>query len=143
MKVPLHLKRRGEVHSADAFLLSAATFAPVAKLLAHLPGAKVHPVRGGFLVLPQERSERSVGGVIRLQRIGGDLFIPTSGILAPSLLPDEIAALTGERGLIVLPDRSILEFDPRSPLPVSRWLAAPVRLETWQSFPEPPPARNA
>src|SRR5439155_1193069 len=54
-------------------------------------------------------------------------------------LTDEVAALTRDRGLVVLPGGEVLAFDPDRPLPVGTWLvAARVRRSEWQPFPPRP-----
>src|SRR5207248_6360372 len=88
--------------------------------------------------VPRERSGRNLPGAVRLRRLAADLFIPIDADLSPALLPDEAAALTRDRGLVVLPGE-VLAFDPANPLTVDRWLApARVRREGWQPFPPRP-----
>lgn len=142
MKVPLRLARTAAPPAAaDAFLLFASDLAPLADAcsrLAHdLP--PIFRVRGGFLFVGREGLARPLPGTVRLRRVGADLFVPVDASLLPALLPDEMAALTRNRGLVVLPDRSVLAFDPHAPLPVGRWLA-PARVErrAWEPFPSPP-----
>jgi hypothetical protein len=139
MNVPLRLKRKfAPDREADAFLLRAADFTPLAHAIRTLPQVQVHPVAGGFLLLPSGPTSADVNGAIRLRRLGGDLYVPHDAVLLPSLLPDEIAGLTRDRGLVVLPDRSVLEFDSRQSLPVSRWLACRVERSTWEPLPPAP-----
>lgn len=140
MNVPLRLLRREASAAADAFLLFAADFGPLAaaceRLGPQLPA--VFPVRGGFLLVPPTGT-KAVPGAVRLRRVSGDLFIPADSVLSPTLLPDEIAALTSDRGLVVLPGAQVLSFDPNAPLPVGCWLApARVNRGTWEPFPSPP-----
>ncbi|MFO0805549.1 MAG: hypothetical protein U0791_20800 [Gemmataceae bacterium] len=143
MNVPLHVKRRFEpADSADALLFRAASFAPLLTAIRIAPGAKVLPVHGGFVLLTSDGIREFVPGAIRLRRIGGDLFVPHDAILVPALLPDEVASLTRDRGLVVLPDGGILAFDPGAPLPVSRWLVMPVRRGTWEPLPPAPELAN-
>jgi hypothetical protein len=140
VEVPIRLARREEALPADAFLLFADGPVPLAaacERFAELP--EVFPVRGGFLLVPRGGGLHPAPAAIRLRRLSGDLFIPADADLLPSLLPDEAAALTRERGLVALPGGTVLAFDAGSPLPVSRWLApARVRRAEWKPFPRRP-----
>jgi len=135
VEVPFRLTRREDAFAADAVLVFADGFAPVA---AAVGGAapQVFPVRGGFLLI----GAGAVPGAIRLRRLAGDLFIPADADLVPALLPEEAAGLTRDRGLVFLPGGPVLAFDPAAPLPTSRWVApAVVTRDEWGPLPEPPP----
>lgn len=137
MEVPFRLTRRDAPLAADAVLVFADGFAPVAAAVVGL-GVEpaVFPVRGGFLLVPGG----AVPGAVRLRRLAGDLFLPADADLIPALLPEEAAGLTRDRGLVFLPGGSVLAFDPAAPLPTSRWVAPPVvRRAAWGPLPEPPP----
>lgn len=141
MQVPLRLARREAAATADAFLLPADGFGPLADAGAKLGDAlpDVYPVRGGFLLVPRQTSARPPAGAIRLRRVSGDVFVPADGVLLPALLADELTALTRDRGLVVLPGGEVLVFDPGAPLPVGKWLApARARRGDWQPFPPRP-----
>jgi tetratricopeptide (TPR) repeat protein len=59
--------------------------------------------------------------------------------LTPALHPEEILALTRDRGLVVLPPGRALAFDPDQPIHVSWLVSGSVqRADTWQAFVEPP-----
>ncbi|HYH67393.1 MAG TPA: hypothetical protein VD866_22030, partial [Urbifossiella sp.] len=68
MEVPFRLTRRDDALAANAVLVFADGFAPVA---AAVGGAapQVFPVRGGFLLI----GAGAVPGAIRLRRLAGDL----------------------------------------------------------------------
>jgi hypothetical protein len=142
VNVPLKLARRSDApEAADAFLLFAGGYGELADACARLGAATpaVYPVRGGFLLVPPHEEARPLPGAVRLRRPSGDLFIPADAALSPALLPDEVAALTRDRGLVLLPGGEALAFDPSAPLPVGRWLAPPrVRRADWEPFPAPP-----
>jgi tetratricopeptide (TPR) repeat protein len=143
MELPLRLARRDTPPAAaDAFLLIADGFDQLAATCLWLGGEAlpvVHPVRGGFVLVPPEGTSRPVPGAVRLRRVTGDLFTPADADLLPRLLPDEIASLTAERGLVVLPGGEVLAFDPARPLRVDQWLApARVRRSAWGPFPPRP-----
>jgi len=135
VEVPFRLTRRDDALAANAVLVFADGFAPVA---AAVGGAapQVFPVRGGFLLI----GAGAVPGAIRLRRLAGDLFIPADADLVPALLPEEAVGLTRDRGLVFLPGGPVLAFDPTAPLPTSRWVApAVVTRDEWEPLPEPPP----
>ncbi|WP_439620514.1 hypothetical protein [Gemmata sp.] len=141
MDVPFRLTRRDAPAPADAFLLLATDARELAMACACL-GANVpavFAVRGGFvLVPPAGHDARHVPGAIALRRLMGDLLIPADAELVPALLPDEAAALTQARGLVVLPGGEVLAFDPQ-PLRVTQWLRpVVVRRDDWQPFPPRP-----
>ncbi len=129
MDVPIRLVRRAAPRpTADAFLLPAADPAPLAAAAARLADwPQVFAAGGGFLLVPPAAEPGPVPGAVRLCRLWGDLFAPADADLLPALLPDEAAALTRDRGLIVLPGGTVVAFDPAAPLPVTRWLA-PARV---------------
>jgi tetratricopeptide (TPR) repeat protein len=138
--VPFRLTRREVPAAADAGLLCAGGFGPLAAACARLGGdalPAVFAVRGGFLTVP--RGGVLPHGVVRLRRVAGDLFVPADADLVPALLPDELVGLTRDRGLIVLPGGTVLAFDPRCPLAVGDWLKpAAVRRAEWRPFPPRP-----
>lgn len=136
MDVPLRLTRRDTPAPADAAFVPADGFEPIAAAVVRAGAApEVFAVRGGFLLVPGD----GAAGAVRLRRLGGDLFVPADADLVPALLHDEIAGLTRDRGLVVLPGGTVLAFDPRAPLPVRRWVApAAVRRDEWEPLPEPP-----
>lgn len=140
MDVPFRLTRRDEPAPADAVLVLGGGAGPVAAAVAQLgPLPGVFAVRGGFLLVPRDAGAAAVPGAVRLRRLAGDLFIPADADLIPTLLPDEAAALTRDRGLVVLPAGPVLAFDPTTPLPVGRWLTpAAVRRSAWEPLPTPP-----
>jgi hypothetical protein len=137
MQVPLRLARRNSAATADAFLLSADGFGPLANACARLDELpEVYAVRGGFLLVPRQAPARPPAGAMRLRRVSGDAFIPAASTLLPALLGEEVTALTRDRGLIVLPGGEVLGFDTARPLEVGTWLApARVRRSEWQPFP--------
>jgi hypothetical protein len=135
--VPLRLARRDGAATADAFLLIADGFGPLADACAKLGDLpEVYRVRGGFLLVPRQAPARPPAGAIRLRRVSGDAFVPADSTLLPALLADEVTTLTRDRGLVVLPGGEVLGFDPARPLAVGSWLApARVQRGEWQTFP--------
>ena len=143
MELPLRLTRRdAPPAAADAFLLFADGFDRLTAACLRLGGATlpvVHRVRSGFVLVPPEGTHRTIPGTIRLRRIAGDLFTPADADLMPRLLPDEIASLTQDRGLVVLTGGGVLAFDPARPLRIEHWLApVRVRRSDWEPFPPRP-----
>jgi tetratricopeptide (TPR) repeat protein len=143
VEVPFRLTRREtEATSADAFLLFADGFGPLATACARLGGEhlpRIYSIQGGFLLVARDGQPASLPGTIRLRRLSGELFLPADADLSPALLPDESAGLTRERGLVFLPGGEIVAFDPGEELTADRWLApAQVRRAEWQPFPPRP-----
>jgi tetratricopeptide (TPR) repeat protein len=143
VEVPFQLARRQtQAAAADAFLLIADGFGPLAAACARLGGRQlpqVYPIRGGFLLVARDGKPPSLPGAIRLRRLSGELFLPADADLSPALLPDESEGLTRERGLVFLPGGEVLAFDPSNELTADRWLApAQIRRGEWQPFPSRP-----
>jgi hypothetical protein len=141
VQVPLRLARRDSPPAADAFLLLAEGFGPLADACAKFGDVlpHVYSVHGGFLLVARASPARPPVGTIRLRRLTGDAFILADSALLPSLLTDEVTALTRDRGLVVLPGGQVFAFDPTRPLPIGDWLAvARVRRSEWQPFPPRP-----
>jgi tetratricopeptide (TPR) repeat protein len=138
--VPFRLTRRDEPVPADAVLILGVGAGPVAAAVAQLgPLPGVFAVLGGFLLVPRDAVAAAVPGAVRLRRLAGDLYVPADADLIPTLLPDEAASLTRDRGLVVLPAGPVLAFDPTASLPVGRWVApAAVRRSAWEPLPTPP-----
>ncbi|VTT96819.1 cyclic nucleotide-binding protein : Uncharacterized protein OS=Singulisphaera acidiphila (strain ATCC BAA-1392 / DSM 18658 / VKM B-2454 / MOB10) GN=Sinac_2117 PE=4 SV=1 [Gemmataceae bacterium] len=141
MDVPFRLTRRDAPAPTDAFLLVSADVNELARACAGLGDnvPAVFAVSGGFvLVPPAGHDARHVPGAIALRRLTGDLYVPADAELMPALLPDEAAALTQARGLVVLPGGEVLAFDP-TPLAVTQWLRpVVVRRDDWHPFPPRP-----
>ena len=140
--VPFRLTRRDQPAAADALLLVADGFGPLAAAIARwgtCPPAGVFAVAGGFMIVPGAESARSTTGAVPLRRLGGDLYVPADADLLPVLLSDEMADLTRDRGLIILPSCTVLTFDPDRPLRVADWLTAGnCRRGAWVPFPPRP-----
>jgi tetratricopeptide (TPR) repeat protein len=139
--VPFRLTRRTAPAAADALLVRGDGFGPVVAAVVRLGSAPaVFPVRGGFVLVPCEPDPPPIPGAVRLRRLAGDLYVPADADLVPSLLPDEAAALTRDRGLVFLPGGPVLAFNPTAPLPAGSWVAPPaVRRAEWEPLPTPPP----
>jgi tetratricopeptide (TPR) repeat protein len=139
VEVPLRLARRENPAATDAFLLLADDPAPLASACERLGAAalpEVYLVRGGFLIVPRFGEAPPIPGAVRLRRLAGDLFAPVDAALLPALLPDEVASLTRNCGLVALPGGEVLAFDPANPLAVRGWLVPPqVRRAGWEPFP--------
>ncbi len=136
MKLPLRLAKLDPPAPADAAVLFAHDPADLVRLCTQFPMfPTVFRVAGGFLLFANGPTWPA--GVVKLRRLGGDLFVPADAELLPRLLPDEIVGLTQTTGLVVLVD-TVLAFDPTHPLRPGEWLRpARVRREAWQSFPLP------
>lgn len=141
MKVAFQLHRLPTVEptSPDALLLPTLTPAELLSLLAalgHDPIPRLHLVEGGFLLIASQTIRNIPVGAVALRRLGRHLYLPTDALLSPSLLEDEAAGLTRERGLMFLPGGRVLEFEPTTPLPLSAVLTVgEIRRSDWRPFP--------
>ncbi len=141
MKVAFRLRKRSEPAAADALLLPAPDLAALMSLLARIgtdPLPRVHAVAGGFLLVLRRPTAGAFPNVVRLRRLGSNLFAPVDADLVPPLLGDEAAALGRDRGLVFLPGGAVLAFAPDRPLPPSALVTAPVARPGWQPLPERP-----
>ncbi|QEL19626.1 hypothetical protein [Limnoglobus roseus] len=137
MNLPLRLVKRETLGSADAAVVFTDDPAALVGVCAKLPAfPTVFRVAGGFLLFASVSAWPA--GVVKLRRLGGDLFVPTDAELLPRLLPDEMVGLTETVGLVVLVTGA-LAFDPMKPLYPAEWLRpARLRRESWQPLPAPP-----
>jgi hypothetical protein len=140
MKVPYRLRRRARAEPATALLLPSHRPADVLRLCERLgcdPLPAVYAVADGFLLKLPRPAPGGVAGCVRLRGLSAHLLLPVDADLEPGLLPDEVAALVRERGLVFLPGGRVLEFAPSRPLPLAALLAAPVRRAPWRPLPRP------
>jgi hypothetical protein len=142
MRVPFRLRRGPEAAPATALLLPSHRPEDLVVLCTRLgldPLPLVYPVADGFLLKLRRPIKDSVGGVIRLRELAGNLFLPADAELVPGLLEDEAAALVSRRGLVFLPGNRVLEFALDRPLSLAS-LVGVDRLErrSWTSLPVPP-----
>lgn len=102
------------------------------------PLPRVHQLANGFLVRLDAPAPRAFAGAVRLGEIAGNVYAPLDAELTPALLPDEVRGLTGDKGVVCLPD-GFFAFDPSTPLALSGVLTADgVRRRKWQPLPQPP-----
>ena len=137
--VPPRLARREAAAPTDAFLLRDPARLPATlSALGPKPPA-VFRVAGGFLLVPADAYPHRLPAAIPLRRLAGDLYTPADADLVPTLLPDELAALTRDRGLVVLPGQT-LGFAADRPLAPADWLQLPpVARDAWGPLPDPEP----
>lgn len=143
--VPFQLRRRGQLQPADFLLVETDHASVLLKAVSELVTGdepsppRIYAVSTGFLLELPNPCRRARAGAIRLRRAGGHLLIPVDAELSPALLPDEIAALTRDRGLVYLPGGRVLRFDPENPVSAAG-LLAPVLIERngWSPLPSPP-----
>lgn len=134
VRVPFHLRRRPDPAAVAALLLGSDDPAVLLAACARLAEPTVFPVRGGFLVVADD-VPAGCGG-IRLRRLSENCYLPADADLVPALLPAEAIDLTARRGLVCLPGRDPLAFDPGRPLPPAAFLAVPKpRRDDWEPFP--------
>src|SRR5205823_483807 len=74
----------------------------------------VFPVAGGFLLVA-DAVPPGVPHAVRLRRLSENFYLPADADLVPALRPPEAVDLTAGRGLVVLPNRDPLAFDPARP----------------------------
>ena len=141
LRVPFRLMRRDEPAPAAAVLLTSDDPVRLLGACARLADPLVFPVAGGFLILA-ESIPAAVPHAIRLRRLCENGFLPVDADLVPALTQAEAVDLTAARGLVFLPDRDPLAFDPSHPLRPAALLPIPKpRRHYWEPFPaRPPPA---
>lgn len=135
LEVGYRLAPRARRRLAEALLVPVGDVGRVLRLLASEtagPAICVFGIANGFLLRGDEPIGLPVAGTIGLGRLGGNLYLPVDADLSPALLPDEVAGLTRDRGLIFLPGGRILWFDPDRPVPIAELLTVSriTRLET-------------
>jgi|GEM_PF-2064684 len=143
LRVPFRLLRRAEPVPAAAVLLESDDPAALLDACAGLPDPLVFSVAGGFLIVA-DSVPPAVPHAIRLRRLSENALLPVDADLSPALLPAESVDLTPRRGLVFLPGRSPLAFDPSRPLKPAAFLAVPIpRRDDWAPFPTgSPPAER-
>jgi hypothetical protein len=143
MNVRFHLRRILTAERPDALLLSSGETDDLLTLCSRLGGdsmPRIFPVAGGFLIQPAAPMGACLSKTIRLRRLASNLYLPLNTELLPSLLEDELTALTRKRGLVFLPGGRVLTFDPNQPLPLSGLLVpGEHRRRSWQTFPSAAP----
>jgi hypothetical protein len=137
MHVPVRLKRLDTPAAADAVLVAGADVRALAAVARVVDPAGVYRVRDGYVIVLKAPATAALPG-IRLRRAGGDFYLPADAAVLPALLPDEIAGLTRNHGIVALPGGPFLAFDPHAPLPPHAWLATKVRRDEWHPFPARP-----
>ena len=141
MDIPFQLVRIDNSSTvADAFVIFASGCEPLGRaceILGTDSIPEIFRIAGGYLLVPVQPSRSVVPGALRLRRLAKSLFLPIDAVLSPTLLPDELAGLTRDRGLIVLRS-GVYAFDPDHPVLVTDWLSAPQRSSAvWTAFPPP------
>jgi tetratricopeptide (TPR) repeat protein len=140
--VPFLLRRRPAPLPAAALFLASGDASTLVHLCGRLgadPLPRVAPVADGFIVWPEADPGGRLPRTIPLRRLAENLLIPADADLVPTLHPDEAAALTRDRGLLMLPGR-LLAFDPNRTLRLTAFLRPPpLRRDDWEPLPEGPP----
>jgi tetratricopeptide (TPR) repeat protein len=145
VRVPFHLRRRPEPAPAAALLLTGEGPAPLLAACARLAHPLVFPVAGGFLLVADAIPD-VVPHAVRLRRLSENCYLPADADLVPALRPAEAVDLTAGRGLVFLPTRDPVTFDPSRPLKPAAFLGVPrPRRADWEPFPtgHPPADRLA
>ena len=142
MNVAPHLRRSPDDRPAAAALLPGRDPGPLLSLCARLgldPSGRVFDVSGGFLLRLEVPTRLPLPGAVRLRALAADLLLPADADLVPALLDDEASGLVRDRGLVFLPGGRVLAFDPKTPVPIDRLLAAEVSpARGWSPLPEAP-----
>src|SRR5262245_24785017 len=143
LHVPFRLLRRDDPAAPAAVLLASDDPADLLAACARLPEPLVFPVAGGFLVVADAISV-PIPHATRLRRLSENCYLPVDADLVPALSRAEAVDLTARRGLVFLPARDPLAFDPGHPLRPAAFLAvAKPRRDDWEPFPVGnPPART-
>jgi tetratricopeptide (TPR) repeat protein len=141
MKVAYQLRRLSSSEPATALLVPGHRPEELLRLCGKLaldPLPPICAVADGFVVMLPEPSEQLLAGVFRLRGLAEHLLIPVNAELIPPLLPDELAALVKQRGMVFLPGERVLAFDPEQPIGPSALLRMdPAARGDWQPMPEP------
>lgn len=137
--VPLHLLRRESRQVCTALLLLTHDTRELLALCGRVgtdPLPPIYPVADGFLVIPEEIPTSIPSKTIRLRRLSENCFVPADAELVPALLPDELADLTRQRGLVFLPGDRCLAYQPDQPVAAVDLLQfAELKRELWRPFP--------
>jgi tetratricopeptide (TPR) repeat protein len=135
VRVPFHLRRCPESSRAVAVLLTGDDPIGVLAACARLTDPIVFPVAGGYLVVADVVPE-AVPNAVRLRRLSENCYLPADADLVPALRSPESVDLTAGRGLVFLPNREPLAFDPARPLKPAAFLAVTKpRRSDWEPFP--------
>lgn len=138
LRVPFHLLRRDEAAAAVGLLLETDDPAALLSACARLGDPLVFPVAGGFLIVAE--SVQFTGHAVRLRRLSENCYLPADADLVPAISSAEAVDLTANRGLVFLPNRAPLAFDPHRPLKPAAFLAIPKPVrDEWEPFPDGPP----
>src|SRR6185503_2647969 len=133
--VPFHLLRRDARQGCAALLLLSSDVRELLALCGRVgtdPLPPIYPVADGFLVIPEEIPHSVAPKTIRLRRLSENCFVPADADLVPALLPDELADLTRQLGLVFLPGDRCLGFQPDRPVAAVDLLQfAKLRRELW------------
>lgn len=137
LRVPFSLLRREEPAAIAGLLLESDDPEALLAACARLTDPLVFRVAGGFLIVADSVS--LVPNSLRLRRLSENCYLPADADLVPALLPAEAVDLTARRGLVFLPNRSPLAFDPAQELNPAAFLSiAKPRREDWEPFPAGP-----
>lgn len=93
----------------------------------------------GFLVTPGQDDAPQCGDSLRLQSRWKRVFFPVNARLRPALHPEEVPGILGEWGVVFLPQRPPLLFDPNKGFGLDALLRLNITCHrTWNRFPEVP-----
>jgi tetratricopeptide (TPR) repeat protein len=91
----------------------------------------------GILAVGDEPLGTPPAGWRSFQRVGSDCYLPVDAALEPALLLQELAALTQEEALLLLPNGEAHRFDSKDHLDPHQWIeSSPIRRRDWRSFRE-------
>jgi tetratricopeptide (TPR) repeat protein len=142
MKTPFKIRKRAQVDAVCGLFLMSENPADLLALYTRLgsdPLPMTFAVAGGFLLKVPHAPLHALPRVVRLRSLSANLFLPADADLLPALLPDEAAALVRNRGLVFLPGRRVLEYDPAHAVQIADLVrAGPVRRGKWNALPERP-----
>jgi tetratricopeptide (TPR) repeat protein len=141
MKVAWQLRHAPEAAPAEALLLPSDRPAELLALHAQLgegQGTSIYHTAAGLLVKLGGHTSISIPGAVRLRKLNENLLVPVDAELIPALHLDEAESLVDRRGLVFLPHREPLAYDPACPIPLSTFLTVPQAARpAWASFPQP------
>jgi hypothetical protein len=143
MKVAYRLRRLSRAEPAVALMLLSTNVGEILNLCVRLgsdPLPELFPVAGGYLLRLRTPTAEAFPGAVRLRALAPNLLVPVDAELAPALHDDEARGLVRERGLVFLPDRRVLAFDPATALaPATLLRVENVVRREWHSLPVPRP----
>lgn len=142
MKLEYRLRRKPADRAVSALYFEHVPVLSLLQTCAKLgldPAYRTFRVADGLLVKLDSHSPTLIASdAIRLWAVAPNLLVPIDAELVPSLLEDEAAGLTRDRGLVFLPNREPLAFDPNNAVETNQLLAGRRRrVRPWMALPGP------